>query len=60
MFFERHFDCDDQKNVYFAPLVDCRDPCRIVSREQNIYSGSFNNAEQFFIDVSFNAFFSQM
>ena len=54
MFFQRHFDCDDQKNVIFAPLVDCRDPCR------KYIHWSFNNAEKFFIDVSFNTFFSKM
>ena len=36
------------------PWFDCHDPCRSVSREPNIHSGSFNNAEQFSFDVSFN------
>ena len=50
--FERHFDVDDQKNVIIEPLVDCHDSGEIVSREPNMHSGSFNNA-----DVSFNTFY---
>ena len=38
--FERHFD-------------DCHDPGSTVSGEPNIRSGSFNNVEQFSMDVSF-------
>ena len=54
--FERHFDSDDQKNAILGPLIDCHNPARTVSRESNIHSGSFNNADQFSIDVSFNTF----
>ena len=54
--FERHFDGDDQKSAILAPLIDCHDPDRTVSGEPNMHSGSFNNAEQFSIDVSFNTF----
>ena len=43
--FERHFDGDDLKNATLAPLIDCLDPVRTVSREPNIHSGSFNNTE---------------
>ena len=50
--FERHFDGDDEKNAILAPLIDCHDPGRNVSRESNTHSGSFNNAEQFSIDIS--------
>ena len=50
---------DDQKNVILAPLIGCHDAGRIVSREPNIHSGSFNNAVQFSIDVSFNTFYSK-
>ena len=46
---------DNQKNVILAPLIDGR----TVSREPNIHSGSFNNAEQFSINVSFNMFYSK-
>ena len=28
-------------------MIDCQDPDRTVSKEPNIHSGSFNNAEQF-------------
>ena len=55
--FERHFDGDDQNNLILAPLIDCHDPGRTVSREPNIHSGSFNTAEQFSIDVSSNTSF---
>ena len=55
---ERHIDGDDQKNAILAPFDDCHDPDRSVSMEPNIHSGSFNNAEKFFIDVSFNMFYS--
>ena len=41
-----------------APLIDCHDPDKTVSREPNMNSGSFNNAEKFLINVSFNTFFS--
>ena len=37
---------------------DCNDPGRIVSREPNIQSGYFNNAEKFSIDVYFITFYS--
>ena len=40
--FERHFDGDDQKNAILAPLITT-----MIQAEQNIHSGSFNNAEQF-------------
>ena len=56
--FERHVDGDDQKNAISAPLIDCHDPDRIVSRKTNIHSGSFHNAKQFSIYVSFNTFYS--
>ena len=56
---ERHCDGDDQMNVILVPLIDCHDPGRTVSREPNIHSGSFNNAEQFSIYVSFNTFYSK-
>ena len=45
-------DGDDQKNAILAPLTNCHDTDRVVSREQNTHSGSFNNSEQFSIDVS--------
>ena len=54
--FERYFDGVDQNNAILAPLIDCHDPSRTVSRDPIIHSGPFNNAEQFFIDVSFNTF----
>ena len=56
--FERHSDDGDQKNVILAHLIDCHDPGRTFSRESNIHSGSFNNAEQFSIDASFKTFYS--
>ena len=56
--FERHFGYEDQKNATLAPLIDCHDPGRTVSREPNIHSGSLNNAEQFSIDVNFNMFYN--
>ena len=58
--FERHFDGDDQKNAILAPLINCHDPGKTVSRGHQTYtvSGSFNNAEQIFIDVSSNKFYS--
>ena len=56
--FERHFDGDDLKNAILAPLIDCHDLVGAVSREPNIHSGSFNNTEQFSIDVSFNTFYN--
>ena len=34
------------------------DPGTTVPGEPNIHSGSFNNDEQFYIDVSFNTFCS--
>ena len=55
--FERHFDDEDQKNVILAPLIDCHDPGRTVSGEPITHSGSFNNAVQFSIDVTFNTFY---
>ena len=55
--FERHFDGDDQKNAILEPLINCHDPGRFVSRGPNTFSGSFNNDEQFSIDVSFNIFY---
>ena len=36
--FEIHFDSDNQKNAILAPLIDCHDPGRSVSREPNIHS----------------------
>ena len=39
-------------------IIDCHDPGRTVSWEQNMHSGSFNNAEQFSINVCFNTFYS--
>ena len=56
--FERHFDGYNQKNAIFAPLIDCHDPAGTVSREPNMHSGSFNNAEQFSINFPFNTFYS--
>ena len=38
-------DGDDQNNAVLAPLINCHDPGRTVSRE-NINSGSLNNAFQ--------------
>ena len=46
-------------NAILAPLIDCHDPGRIVSGEPNIHSGSFDNVEQYSIDVSFNTFYSK-
>ena len=51
-------DGDDQNNAVLAPLIDCHDPGRTVSRETNINSGSLNNADQISIDVSFHTFYS--
>ena len=34
--FERHFAGHDQKKVILAPLIDCHDTDRAVSREPNI------------------------
>ena len=45
---ERHFDGDNQNNAILAPLIDCHDPGRTVSVEQNIHSDSVNNAERFY------------
>ena len=45
--FEIPFDGEDQKNAILAPLIDYHDPDKTVSKESNIQSGSFNNAEQF-------------
>ena len=56
--FERYFDGVDQKNAILAPLNDCQDPGRTVSREPNIHSVFFKNAKQFSIDVSVNIFYS--
>ena len=50
---------DDQKKAILAPLINCHDPCKTVSRQPNIHSGSFNNDEQFSIDVLFNTFYSK-
>ena len=55
---ERYFDGDDQNNAVLAPLINCQDPGRTISREPNIHSGSLNNADQFSVDVSFNTFYS--
>ena len=55
--FDRHFAGGDQKSV-MAPLIDCHDPGRAVSREPDMYSGSLNNVEQFSVHVSFNTFYS--
>ena len=57
----RKYHGDDQKNAILAPLIDYHDPGRTVSREPNIHcdSGSFKNAEQFSIGVSFNTFYSK-
>ena len=49
--FERHFVGNDKKKAMLASLIECHDPGRTVSREPNIHSGSFNNAEQFSINV---------
>ena len=57
--FERHFYGDDPKNEILAPLIDCHDPGRAVSWEPNAHSGSFNNAEQFSIDLSLNTLYSK-
>ena len=46
------FQSDDQENAILEPLIDYHDPGRIVSGEPNIHGGSFNNTEQFSIDVS--------
>ena len=54
--FERNFDGYDQNNAILAPLIHFHDPSRTVSREPNIHSGIFNNAEQFSVEVSFNTF----
>ena len=59
MFFERYFDGDDQKSAILTPLIDCHDPDRTFSGETNMHSGSFNNAEQFSIDVPFNTFYNK-
>ena len=56
--FERHFDGDDQKNAILPPSIGCHDHGRTVSREPNIHSSSFNNTEQFSINVSLNRFYS--
>ena len=53
--FERHFESDTQEIAILAPLIDYHDPGRIVSGEPNIHSVSFNNSEQFFIEVSCNS-----
>ena len=47
------------KNAILALLIDCHGQWRTVSGEPNIHSCSFNNAKQFFIDVSFNTFYSK-
>ena len=47
---------ENQKKASLAPLINCHDPGRTVSREPNILytvSGSFNNAEQFSIKCLF-------
>ena len=41
-----------------APLIDCHGPDRTVSGLLNVHSGSFNNAEQFSIDVPFKALYT--
>ena len=46
-----------KNDAILALLIDCHDPGKTVSREPNIYSGSFNNAEQFPKDISFNYFY---
>ena len=56
--FERPFHSNVQKNVILAPLIHCHDPGRTVSSESTMHSGSFNKAEQFSINVSFNTFYS--
>ena len=43
-----------------APLIDRCLPGRTVSRESNIHSGTFHNAEQFPIVVSFTAFYGMI
>ena len=48
----------DILTVILAPLIDCHVPGRNVSGEPNIHSDSFNNAEQFSIDVSFKTVYS--
>ena len=58
--FQRHFDSDDLRKVIFAPLISCCVPGRTVSRESNIHGGTFHNAEQFSIVVSFTAFYSMI
>ena len=57
--FVRHCDSDNQKNVILAHLIDCHDLGRIVSKDPNMHSGFFNNAEQFSMDVSFITFYSK-
>ena len=54
--FQRHFDSDDLWKAIFAPLIGRCVPGRTVSRESNIHSGTFHNADQFSIVVSFTAF----
>ena len=44
------------KKCDFTTLIDCHDPGRTVSGKPNINSGTFNNAEQFSIDVSSKTF----
>ena len=41
-----------------APLIDCHDPGRTVSREPNMHNVFFYNADQFSIGVSFNTFYN--
>ena len=36
-----HFDGGDQKNAILAPLIDCHDLDKTVSREPNIRSAFF-------------------
>ena len=56
--FERHFDGGGQKNDILPLLIDSHDSSRTVSGEPNIHHGSFNNVEQFSMDISFNMFYS--
>ena len=41
--------------MILAPLIDYHDPGRIVSGEPIVHGGSFNNTEQFSINVSCNS-----
>ena len=53
--FQRHFDSDDLRKAIFASLIGRCVPVRTISWESNIHGGTFHNAEQFSIVVSFTA-----